>query len=209
MLLVGVKKEKIHGYAGHIPPAGNNPVRVDLDTFALQHTYERSHTPENDKIIAVINIGASVMNINIIQEGISSFWRDISMGGNQFTEAIQKELGLGYEQAERLKCAGEAESSKVEPIVQSVLQDVAAEIQKTLDFYRVTSSRDHVDKILLTGGCSKTVGLDRFLAESFDCQVEFMNPFSRVHVPSQFTAEQIEDLAPVIAITVGLALAEG
>lgn len=209
VLLVAVKKEKINDYTGVVTQAGKNPLRVDIDTFALQHVYEQNYTPENDKIIALINIGASVMNINIIQEGVSSFWRDISMGGNQFTDAIQKDLGIGFEQAEELK-KGEGDPGQVErtaPVIQSVSQDVAAEIQKTLDFYRVTSSRDHVDKILLSGGGSKIRGLDTFLADTFNCEVEFLNPFSKIQIPpGKFSQEQISDVAPIVALAVGLAL---
>ena len=211
VLLVAVKKEKINDYTGVVHQAGKNPMRVDIDTFALQHVYEQNYEPENDKIVALINIGASVMNVNIIQEGVSSFWRDISMGGNQFTDAIQKEFGLGFDRAEGLKRGSiqddEFPEEKVDPVIMGVSQDVAGEIQKTLDFYRVTSSRDHVDKIILSGGASRVRGLDRFLAENFNCEVEFMNPFARLEVPSEvYSADELAVLGPNVAIAVGLAL---
>lgn len=103
ILLVAVKKEKISNYTSALSLAGRIASLVDVDAFALQNAYEFNYEPEPDKTVALLNIGASVMNINIVRAGVPMFTRDVSVGGNQYTDALQKELELSFEDAENLK----------------------------------------------------------------------------------------------------------
>ena len=100
VLLVAAKKEKIADYTGVISQAGRLPVIVDVDAFALQNAYEVNYGLEPDAVVVLLNAGASAININIITGDQSVFTRDISMGGNSYTEAVQKELNLPFESAE-------------------------------------------------------------------------------------------------------------
>ena len=102
VLLVAVKKDRIADYTSVITQAGKVPALMDVDVFALQNAYEVNYGPA-DGTVALVNIGASVMNINVLHRGTTIFWRDVGFGGNQYTEAIQRELNLPREDAERLK----------------------------------------------------------------------------------------------------------
>src|SRR5665811_613995 len=73
---------------------------VDVDAFAVQNAFEANHDYRPEDVIALVNIGASVMNINVIKDGITLFTRDVQMGGNLYTEEIQKQLGLSSKEAE-------------------------------------------------------------------------------------------------------------
>jgi len=106
VLLVAVKKDKILNHTNVLAQAGKNPTVVDIDAFALQNCYEVNYDPDPGQTIALLNIGASVMNINIVRAGIPLFTRDVSVGGNQYTDALQKELDLSFEDAEKLKMGG-------------------------------------------------------------------------------------------------------
>jgi type IV pilus assembly protein PilM len=123
VLLVAVKKDKILNHTNVLAQAGKNPTVVDIDAFALQNCYEINYDPDPGQTVALLNIGASVMNINIIRGGIPLFTRDVSVGGNQYTDALQKELDLSFEDAERLKkgesIAGVADEHKAQ-ILRSV-----------------------------------------------------------------------------------------
>src|ERR1051326_9088580 len=101
--LVAVKKEKINDYTSVISQTGKVPVLVDVDAFALQNCYEMNYSLDDGKVLALVNVGASVTNVNVLSGGTSLFWRDITFGGNQYTDAIQRELSLSFEQAEELK----------------------------------------------------------------------------------------------------------
>src|SRR5688572_859703 len=103
VLLVAAKKDKIGDYTGVISQAGRTPVIVDVDAFALQNAYEVNYGLEPGRVVVLLNAGASAININILQGDQSVFTRDISMGGNAYTEAVQKELDVPYDVAEELK----------------------------------------------------------------------------------------------------------
>src|SRR5688572_11874446 len=103
VLLVAAKKEKIADYTGVIAQAGRTAVIVDVDAFALQNAYEVNYGIEPAAVIVLLNAGASATNINILRGEQSVFTRDVSIGGNAYTEALQRELSLPYEVADQLK----------------------------------------------------------------------------------------------------------
>ena len=106
VLLVAVKKDKILNHTNVLAQAGKTPVVVDIDAFALQNCFEVNYEPDPSQVVALLNIGASVMNINIVRGWTPLFTRDVSVGGNQYTDALQKELDLSFEDAEKLKMGG-------------------------------------------------------------------------------------------------------
>ena len=106
VLLVAAKKDLIDDYVQVIQEAGLNPVAIDVAGFAVQNAYEVNYEQDPDAVTALVNIGAQVVNINVLQNGIPAFTRDIMTGGAQYTEEIQKALSVSYEEAERIKMGG-------------------------------------------------------------------------------------------------------
>jgi type IV pilus assembly protein PilM len=210
VLLVAVKKDKISDYTSVISQAGKQPAIVDVDVFALQNCYEVNYGVDPGRVIGLLNVGASIMNINIIKGSTSVFNRDIAVGGNQYTDAIQKDLNLSFDQAEALKRGQKVDGAAPEnltPILQSVSENIALEIQKTFDFFKATSSEDRIDQIYLSGGSSKVPGLQELLAGRFEAGVELLNPFNSVtYNPRDFDPEFINEISPSMAIAVGLAV---
>ncbi len=210
VLLVAVKKDKILNHTNVLAQAGKTPTVVDIDAFALQNCFEVNYDPDPGQTVALLNVGASVMNINIVRGGGPLFTRDVSVGGNQYTDALQKELDLSFEDAERLKkgesIAGVAEEQRT-TILRSVSDILILEIQKTFDFFRATASGENIQRIYVAGGSARVPGLVDLLREEFAMPVEEMYPFRKIVInPGQHNEEQIRDLAPRLAIAVGLAL---
>jgi type IV pilus assembly protein PilM len=210
VLLVAVKKDKILNHTNVLAQAGKTPTVVDIDAFALQNCYETNYDPDPGQTVALLNVGASVMNINIVRGGIPLFTRDVSVGGNQYTDALQKELDMSYEDAERLKkgeaIAGVAEEHRA-TILRSVSDILILEIQKTFDFFRATASGENIQKIFLAGGTARVPGLVELLREEFALPVEEMYPFRKIVInPGKHNEEQVREMAPRLAIAVGLAL---
>lgn len=209
VLLVAVKKDRIADYTSVMTQAGKVPALMDVDVFALQNAYEVNYGPA-DGTVALVNIGASVMNINVLHRGTTIFWRDVGFGGNQYTEAIQRELNLPREDAERLKLGGRVGEHTLQQVVgvlNSVSEDLAAELQKTIDFFVATSSVDRLDRLVLAGGSAQVLNLDQVLKERFQVPVEVMNPFRNVrYSESSFDPEWINRHAPAMAVAVGLAV---
>ena len=208
VLLVAVKKDRIADYTSVIVQAGKDPVLVDVDVFALQNAFESNYSVDGETA-ALVNIGASVMNINVLHRGASIFWRDVAFGGNQYTEAIQRELNLPREDAERLKLGnqvGEHSLQQVMGVLNSVSEDLAAEMQKTIDFFVATSSVDRLDRLVLAGCSAQVLNLYEVLKERFQVEVEIMNPFRNIrYSESDFDPEWINRHAPAQSEAVGLA----
>jgi type IV pilus assembly protein PilM len=210
VLLVAVKKDKILNHTNVLAQAGKTPTVVDIDAFALQNCYEVNYDPDPSQTVALLNIGASVMNINIVRGGAPLFTRDVSVGGNQYTDALQKELDLSYEDAERLK-KGESVAGVNEEhrgtILRSVSDILILEIQKTFDFFRATASGENIQRIYLAGGTARVPGLVDLLREEFALPVEELYPFRKIVInPGRHNEDQVRELAPRLAIAVGLAL---
>src|ERR1700756_4042900 len=210
VLLVAVKKDKILNHTNVLAQAGKTPMVVDIDAFALQNCFEVNYEPDPSQVVALLNVGASVMNINIVRGWTPLFTRDVSVGGNQYTDALQKELDLSFEDAERLKKGDTLPSvtdEQKQQILRSVSDILTLEIQKTFDFFRATASGENIQRIVVAGGTARVPGLVDLLREEFAMPVEELNPFRRVLIdPNRHSDEQIRELAPRMAIAVGLAL---
>ena len=209
VLLVAAKKEKIGDYTGVIAQAGRTPVIVDVDAFALQNAFDVNYGLDPGQVTVLLNAGASAININILQGEQSMFTRDISIGGNAYTEAVQKELDLPHESAEQLKKGIPVDGASFEeaqPVLRAVTENVLLEVQKTFDFFKATASSDRIDRIMLSGGASRVDGFRDMLHERFNAPVEEFDPFRTiVWDPKKLGREAVEH-ASTAAVAVGLAL---
>ena len=209
VLLVAAKKEKIGDYTNVISQAGRTPVIVDVDAFALQNAFEVNYGLDAGRVVVLMNAGASAININILQGDQSVFTRDISMGGNAYTEAVQKELDLPFDSAEQLKKGIPVDGATFEdaqPVLHAVTENVLLEIQKTFDFFKASASTDHIDRIMLSGGASRVDGFHQMVQERFNTPVEDFDPFRAVAWDAKKLGGEPADMAPSAAVAVGLAL---
>jgi type IV pilus assembly protein PilM len=213
VLMAACKRDKVSNLKQTIQLAGKQPTVIDVDAFALQNCYELNYDPQPGQVVALLNIGASTTNINILNGVRSVFTRDATFGGNQYTSLLQKELGLTFDQAESVKrgmpLPEGAEVREVGPIMDTVSDILALEIQKTMDFYRATveDGESAVQKILVSGGGSKLTGLADFLARRFEVPVEMFDPFRKIKVDARgFDPDYMREIVPEMAIAVGLAL---
>jgi type IV pilus assembly protein PilM len=209
VLLVAVKKDKINDYINLVKEAGLEPVVLDVDAFALANMHELNYEMETG-ITALLNIGASVMNINILQDGMSIFTRDITVGGNRYTEALQREFGLTYEDAEKVKRGEDAEGQDKEQIasvMSSVTEDIVAETQRSFDFFRSTTGSEKVSRVLVSGGCARIGNFTSVLSERIEIPVEITNPFKNIKIdPKRFDPAFLQEAGPQAAVAVGLAM---
>jgi type IV pilus assembly protein PilM len=213
VLMAACKSDKINNVKQAIQLAGKQPVVIDVDAFALQNCYEVNYQPRQGEIVALLNVGAATMNINVLNGTRSIFARDASVGGSQYTGLLQKELGISFEQAEAVKRGMSlpegVEPKPVQPIIEAVSETLALEVKKTFDFYRTTAQESEatIQKILLAGGGSKLPGLPDFLAARFDIPVEVFDPFRQIEVDAtKFDPDYMREIVPEMAVAVGLAL---
>jgi len=208
VLLVASKKDIINDYVAVFNEAGLHLAVVDVDSFAVQNTFEANHVVGADDVLALINIGASIMNINVVKDGITLFTRDVQMGGNLYTEEIQKQMGVSSDEAESAKMlAHETRNSALLDVLGKVNDTITQEIRRSLDFYNSTANEDRITRIFASGGCSKVYNLLSTISEKLGVPVEMINPFARLHYNDKdFDPEYLQEIAPFMAVTVGLAI---
>ena len=207
VILVAAKRETIDNQSDVIAMAGKEPAIMDLDSFALHNVYEVNYKPKADSVVALLNIGASIMNVNIATGNEFIFTRDIGMGGNYYTEYVQRDLGVTFEEADQYKQGKAPEELKgtVSTVLQSVSEILALEVQKTFDYFRTASEFEEMETIYICGGASRTEGLREFLQETFQVPVEFLNPFQKVKKDGRPLPAGKDDGCD-FAVAVGLAL---
>lgn len=210
VLLVAVKKDKLAEYTTLVTEAGLNPVVVDVDAFTLENMFGINYDFGENEIVALVNIGASVMNINILKGGMFTFTRDISIGGNRYNEMIQREFNVGYEQAERAKRTEPVEG--IDPaallnIMNNLNSEISSEVMRSFDYFKTTSTNENIDRIFISGGASKVPNLLANLSEKSGIQVEIVNPFNKIEIPQKlFDSDFVQEMAPLAAVGVGLAI---
>jgi type IV pilus assembly protein PilM len=175
VLLVAAKKEEIGDLTNLALEAKLRPRIVDLDAFTVQNCYETAYgAPPADQTIVLLHVGASLTTLNILSRGSTAFTRDVVNGGNAITEEIQRQLGISQEEAEAYKC-GSAQGivpTEVPQIIKDVVDSLAGEIQRSLDFYLATSGDREIHKVYVSGGTANVQALHDEIADR--CQVEVL-----------------------------------
>ncbi len=208
VMLVAAKKEVIDDYLEMLQEHKLKPVLVDVDGFALENIWETvSQEQEN---VALVDIGASKMNINIIADGASVLARDIVVGSDQLTEQIASSLGIELAEAEKIKLGlvpVEENREELEEIFTQTCTQWVLEIKKAIDLY-VANNPDHpLQRLILSGGGSKVAGLQDFIASETGLEVVSFNPFVDMKVnEKKIDRAYLEAIAPEMAIAAGLAI---
>ncbi|MDP2689966.1 MAG: pilus assembly protein PilM, partial [Deltaproteobacteria bacterium] len=156
-----------------------------------------------------VNIGATITSISVLLGGLTIFTRSIPMGGNQFTEEIQRQLNISFKDAEELKTGKKeapADASALPAAIDTVSTNLTFEIKRSLDFFLGGNQGTYVSKIYLSGGGSKVAGLQNLMQEKTAIPVESANPFKNIEIKTKAAAaETLKDIAPFFGVAVGLA----
>ena len=162
--------------------------------------------------MALVNIGAQVVNINVVQDGVPAFTRDITTGGNQYTEEVQKALAISFDEAERLKLGGSASEQsqevvpqEVEQAIRSVTDTVVGEISRSLDFFSATAADSRIGKVLLCGGGAKVAGFVNTFQERTGIRGrDAQSAVSRMLPSKGFDAEYLDEVGSSLGVGIGL-----
>jgi type IV pilus assembly protein PilM len=215
VLLVAAKKDMVNMHAGLIRDAGFTPAVIDVDSFAVQNCFEngRGSMGKNDekKVIGLVNIGSNVTNINIIQDNSPHFTRDISIGSDNFAEAIQKELGLDYEEAQKIVSGnlGNQDSEKIRGLVKQSSKELSLGIERSVVFLKAAGDAERIDEVVLSGGGANIPFLKEILSEKHGIEFSIHNPLAAVEFEAGVFGEheaEIDKIAPMLTVGIGLAL---
>ena len=214
LLLVAAKKEVVSDYIQVVRDASLTPQVVDVAAFASQNGFEANYTLDARETVVLVNIGAAISNINLVRAGVSLFTRDVTIGGNAFTEEIQKRLGIQADEAEAYKVGGNQQENGVVPqevlqVMEGVAEVMAGEFQRSLDFFLATTADANVTRIVLAGGSSKVTSLHRSIERRSRLPLEVADAWKRVEIDPQLDRNYLAAHSPEALIGVGLAMRSG
>lgn len=208
VMLVAAKKEVVDAYLSMLQSAGMKAVVVDVDGFVLENIYSVNSTLTED--VALVDIGATKMSINIISKQTSVLARDVVVGSRQLTEQIQNRFDLEFDEAEALKIGltpAEEKQKVMEGIFANTCTQWALEVQKAIDLYGSNNPASVLSKVIISGGGSKVKGFDVFLHEETGIPVEHLNPFNKIEIDkNKIDPKYSKHVGPEMTIAAGLAI---
>jgi type IV pilus assembly protein PilM len=211
VVLVAAKKDVVENFTKAIESAGLTVMIMDVDTFALETMYEANYDFEPNDVVVMVNIGASITNINVLRGNKSIFTRDFTLAGNTITEAIQSSYRVSFDDAEQMQIFGpNADDSTRDAFRESLLSyadPICTEIERSIDYFRSTSGGDSIKKILLSGGIAAIAGITVDLAQRLGIETEILDPFRKIKYNKRtLSSERINEIRTIAAVAVGLAL---
>jgi len=211
VILVAAKNDIVLAYTDAIKEAGFQAVIMDVDSFALETMYEENYEFDEDDMVILINIGASITNINVVKGGTSVFTRDFTLAGNSVTEAVQQKLGIDFEEAERIKIEGpegsETERQEFRDRLLVYTDPILTEIERSVDYFRSTYGGENIRHILVSGGSALIPGIVDDLSQRLGIAADIVNPFRKIgYSPNALGSETVESIGPIAAVGIGLAL---
>ena len=211
LLLVAAKKEVVSDYVQVVRDASLIPQIVDVAAFASQNGFEANYPLDARETVVLVNVGAAISNINIVRNGVSLFTRDVTIGGNAFTEEIQKRLGIAADEAEAYKVGGTGTENGVVPqevlqVMEGVAEVMAGEFQRSLDFFLATTADANVTRIVLAGGSAKVTALHRAIERRSRLPLEVADAWKKVEIDGSLDRLYLQAHSPEALIGVGLAM---
>ncbi len=210
VLLVAVKRSLVEEQARMLTELGLQPLAIDVDAFALGTAFEQCEglsptIEDSERVVALVDIGANKTCINILKGSTSCFTREVYIGGNDLTNAINRRLGVEPFEAEFLKRDPQDRASEVEEAVQPLLEDLANEVNLSFDYFENQMDSEVTD-VYLSGGTAMMQGLDEILERIFERRTRVWNPIEGLKVKSDnVDIDSLNRCAPQLAVAVGLA----
>ena len=210
ILLVAAKKDKVANYSNVVNQARKNLQAIEVDVFALQNALEINY-PESfaEKTVALINMGANISNVVIIEKGAPQLFRDLSLGGYFFTENMRKELSVSFEEAEKLLkgiAVKSVSSDAFTTVLTMNIRDLLDEMEKTFSFYEAGEKRERkIEQIFLCGGLANVPNMISSFEHRFRIKTDIFNPFRNINYDEKkFDPIYFNEMAPVFGVAVGL-----
>lgn len=211
VVLVAAKKDTVNDVVVCVREAGLRPVVVEPDIFACQNAFMLNYGFPSNEVVVLANVGASVINLGIIANGISVFQRNISMGGGFVTEQVMKGLAVSWEEAVHYQTTDEDDEvsavyREVRKIEKEAVTKLVTEIMRSIDFYLAITITADITRIYLSGGVANCTALARECEKRFELPIEVVNAFRNVAIDSrQFDLDLLSRFGSSSAVAVGLA----
>lgn len=210
VLIAASRKEKVEDRVAIVEAAGLKPVVVDVESFAVLAAFElvEKQLPEGGKgkIVALIDVGANVMNLTVLRDGQQLYVREQAFGGNQLTQDIARLFGMTFDEAESEKRRNNLPDNYEAELLQPFVESMAMEVSRALQFFFTSTQFSQVNHIVLAGGCAVLPGADEVVASRTQINTIIANPFADMVLSERVNAKRLLADASSLMAACGLAL---
>lgn len=210
VLLAASRKENVDDRVAVLSKAGLKAKIVDVEAFAIENAFsllaDQFEDSVKGKTVAIADIGASVVALNVLYDGKTVYTREQGFGGRQLTEEIQRRYGLSYEEAGLAKRQGGLPDSYVVDVLEPFKRAMVQQIARSLQFFVSSSANRGIDFIILAGGCASITGVDKLVEQSLGVPAYIANPFVNMSLSNRVRPQALSNDAPAMMIACGLAL---
>ena len=210
VLIAASRKEKIEDRLAAAEGAGLKVIVMDVESYATEAAYSlvasQLTNAGREQTVMIVDIGASMMHINVLNDNKSVYTRDQSFGGGQLTQEIQRRFGLSLEEAEIAKRKGGLPESYEGEVLQPFVQLLAMEVARSLQLFTSSTQYNRVDHIVLAGGCAAISGIDTLVQDRTEVHTVVANPFHSMTINTRLKPQQAAVDAPALLIACGLAM---
>lgn len=210
VLLSAARTESVEARAGAVESGGFVPKVVDVEAYALSRNLELCYDflPEDaaNKVVAFIDVGATMTLISVTQNGEALYTRDQVFGGEQYTQSIVSYYNKSFDEAELAKTSGDLPPNYTFEVLAPFQTSFLQQVRRAIQMFLTTSGKDQVDYIVLSGGTSLISGLDKLLIDELGIHSVIMNPFEKMELAPGVDRESLEKNQAQLAVATGLAL---
>jgi len=206
VLLVAAKRELVENRISLLNESGLHPSIIDVDAFALHNAFERNHPEAMEGIVALVNVGHEMTNVNILEDGTPILTRDIPFGTRRIREDLQRQRGLTAEQADELMRRRPAPDD-VSAFIQGSADEVAVGVERAAAFLMTRESGAGLGRVYVSGGGACIPGVTEALGGRLAVETLVVNPFERVSVHPEAPVNMVlDESGPMLLLPLGLAL---
>ncbi len=211
VLLAASRKENVEGRVAAVEMSDLKVRIVDIEAYAMENAFSLLPAPAGmqagEGVAALVDMGASSMNLHVFQRGESVFTREQAFGCRQVNDQIRQDYGVSEEDAEAIKRGLMPQPEEYEErILSPYRENVARQLNRALQFFYSSSHLDSVDYVVLAGGCAAMGGLDRQIQQAIGMPVMVANPFVAISHSSRINSTELQKDGPALMVACGLAM---
>ncbi len=210
VLLAACRSENVGARSAAAEICGLTPQIVDIEAYCIEHAYQMitDQIPDYgvDKTTAIIDIGATMTALTVIDDGKMIYNREQPFGGKQLTEEIMRRYGLSFEDAGRVKKHGGLPDNYEAEVLLPFKETMAQQVGRFLQFFYSSSELEHVDYIALAGGCAAIPGIAEMVQNNLNIQTGIADPFNNIQTSSRVAYQRLQNDGPSMLIALGLAM---
>ncbi|KEI70727.1 pilus assembly protein PilM [Endozoicomonas elysicola] len=210
VLLAACRRDNVEMREEALRLGGIKTKIVDIEAFAMERACEliegQLDLPDEDPVLAVVDIGATKTTLNVISRGKTVYTREQLFGGRQLTDEIQRRYGLTPDEAEKAKCRGGLPDDYEPEVLDPFRETVVQQVSRSLQFFYSSSQFNDVDAIALVGGSASIVGMAEMIQDKLGIPTRLANPFAGMSLAGRVDADELASEAPSLMIACGLAM---